>query len=914
MPRRYGRLLGGSAIALLLIAVFSRSGAVFYTDLLWYDSLSQSSVFWTRLFTGVVVRLVTGALGAALILLNLWYVLRQLGPVHLRRRYGNLEIAEQVPRSYLIGGAVVVAVLAGWWLSSLLFGGDTAVSVLAWLRAEAWGVRDPLFGHDISFYIFSLPIWIRLLEFLLIVLIWSVLLIGVGYALVGAVRVRGTRWEIDDRPRVHFAVLIASMLIVFGVRYLLSRYELLLDGGGFGTIGYTDVHARLPARLVLGLLSIVAGAALIYGALRRTWAPPIVAFGVFLLAALGMGLVYPAIVQKVQVEPNELAREAEYIGWHMEFTRRAYGLEDMERRSFRYRRADAATWAEMAPMLERLPLWDLPQLQTVFNEVEARQRFYQFPDVDFARYETGSGREQVAIGVREFTAEGLPENSRTWQTVHLNPNATRGLGAVVTPSAEKQRGDPVYWLSEVQPRQRHAAAPPSLELREPSIFFGETMTDYVIVGHAGRFSAAPDDLAGAAAPVPHVATGVPLSSFVRIAAFALRFGEQNLLFARELGDSSRLLFRRSIGERVRELAPFLLWDPEAQPVVHDGRIIWIMDGYTASANFPLSFQPTALGAGPLRYLRSSVKAVVDAVSGEVSMYAVDEGDPILRTYRRIFPSLIRDASALPASLAAHLRYPVLLFRAQTEVLQRYHLLQPEAFYAGQDVWELPREPANPQRERPRPSFITAPMPGSDDAEFLLLNAFIARERQNLTGILVARSDAPNYGRLVLLEMPRDDQIRGPSQITSIIEQDPVISQNLSLWRQSGRNVERGQLRMVPTDSSILYVVPLFLSAQDRGIPQLQQVIATDGTSVAMSEDLEGAIARMVGTTPTRVAASPAAADSVAGGTPAASEWRARALELMREADDRLRAGDFAGFGAAWNRLRTLLEQQPSASF
>jgi uncharacterized protein len=916
MPRRTGRVLIGTAIALLLVVIFGRSGALFYTDTLWYGSLDQSSVFWTRVLTVLAVRVVTGLVGAALILLNLWYVLRQLGPVHLRRRYGNLEIAEQVPRTYLIGGAIGVSVLAGWWLSSLQFSGNAAVALLAWLRSESWGVADPLFGHDLSFYIFSLPTYVRLLEFLLIVTIWSVLLVGVGYALVGAVRVRGARWEIDDRPRVHFAILVAALLIIFGMRFLLGRYELMLEGSGFGTIGYTDVHARLPARAVLGLLAFAAGVSLIYGALRRTWTPPVIAFGVLILAGLGMGVVYPAVVQKVQVEPNELAREARYIDWHMEFTRRAYGLTDVERRSFRYRRADAATWAEMAPVLERLPLWDLPQLQAVFDQVEARQRYYQFPDVDYDRYNAESGREQVAIAVREFTAEGLPEDSRTWQTVHLNPSATRGLGAVVTPTAEKQRGDPVYWLSEVLPRQRHAGAPPGLELTEPSVFFGERMSHYVIVGHAGRFTAVSDDLARASSPVPQVSTGIPLSSFVRIAAFALRFGEQNLLFARELGDSSRMLFRRAIGERVEALAPFLLWDADAHPVVLDGRIVWIMDGYTASGNFPLSFQPTTPEISGLRYLRSSVKAVIDAVTGEVAMYAVGEEDPILRTYRKIFPSLIRDGDEMPAALREHLRYPNMLFRVQAEVLQRYHLERAEAFYAGQDVWELPRDLPTQQRQRTRLPFITAPMPGSAQPEFLLLSPFIARERQNLTGILAARSDPPHYGELVLLEMPRDDQIRGPSQVTSIIEQDPVISQQLSLWRQAGRNVERGNLRMVPTDSSILYIVPLFLSAQDRGIPQLQQVIATDGTAVTMAADLQGAIAGLIGDAAQR---EPPAAATPAP-VPAApqpgelDDWRARAIDLMREAENRLRAGDFAGFGAAWTRLRALLEQQPSGSF
>ena len=911
--RRPGRLAAGIVIALLLILVFGRSAAEFYTDALWYQALDHSSVFWTRLLAVLSVRAVTGAVGAALILLNLWYVLRQLGPVHLRRRYGNLEIAEQVPRSYLVTGTVALSVLAGWWLSTMQFSGTASLALLAWLRAEDWGLSDPLFGHDLSFYIFSLPVFVRLLDFLLIVLVWSALLVGIGYALVGAVRVRGTRFEIDDRPRVHFALIIAGMLAAFGARLLLGRYELLMDGGGFGgTIGYTDVHARLPARLILGLLAFAAAGSLLYGALRRTWGPPVVALGVFLVAAAGMGVIYPAVVQKVQVEPNQLASEVEYIGWNMEFTRRAYGLADMERRSFRYRRADADTWTAIAPALEDLPLWDLQQLQTLFNEIEGRQRYYHFPGVDYDRYMTGDGVEQVAIGVREFAQEGLPPNSQTWQTIHLSPMATRGFGAVVTPTAQKLRGDPIYWLNDVQPVQRSAAAPLSLELREPSVFFGETMSEYAIVGHAARSTGAVGDIGGAAAPVPHVATGIPLSSFARIVAFALRFGEQNLLFARELGDTSRLLFRRSVDERVHELAPFLLWDAGAQPVIADGRIVWILDGYTASSNYPLA-RPDTLEIGVLRYLRSSVKATVDAVSGEVRMYAVGEPDPILSTYRRIFPDLIRDEAAMPPYVREHLRYPTLLFRVQADILEEYHLDRPESFFAGQDVWQLPSELTPQLGPRRLPGFMMAPMPGETEPEFLLLSAFIARERQNLTGLLIARSDPGHYGELVLLEMPRDDQIKGPSQITSIIEADPLISQQLSLWQQAGRTVHRGHLRMVPTDSSILYIQPLFLSAQDRGIPQLQRVIVTDGTAVAMAEDLPLAMAALLGETFSAAAPDRDSLDAAQQpATPALAEWRMRALELMREADARLREGDFAGFGAAWSRLRALLENQPQS--
>jgi uncharacterized protein len=844
-------------------------------------------------------------------------VLRQLGPVHLRRRYGNLEFAEQVPRSLLVGGAVLASVLAGWWLSALQFGGNAPVALLAWLQRESWGIVDPLFGLDLSFYIFGLPVYTRFLDYLLAVLLWGALLVGIGYVLIGAVRLHGSRIDIDDRPRLHFAILAGALLATFAIRFLLGRYHFMLVGTGFeGSLGYTDVNARLPARLLLGVLALATAGTVLYGARRRSIGPPAAAFIVLLIAALGAGVLYPAIVQKVQVEPNQLAREAEYIRWNMEFTRRAYGLDEIERRGFSYRRAGADVWTAMAPALESLPLWDASPLQTAFNEIQTRVRYYHFPDVDYDRYGPPGDRQQVAIAVREVSREGIPANAQTWSNLRLNPVYTRGVGVVVTPAAEKQQGDPVYWLRDINPVQRHPDAPAQLTLTEPSIFFGESMTaDYIVVGHNARFAAGAAEEEGGSLPIPRVDTGVQLSSFLRVAAFAWRFGDQNLLFARELTDTSRLVFRRGVLERARAIAPFLLWDPDPHAAVLGGRVVWILDGYTISTSYPLSRAIPIDNAPPLRYMRSSVKATVDAVTGAITFYALENPDPILRTYQRVFPGLIRDWSEMPEDVREHLRYPNLGFRVQADVLEQYHLERPEEFYAGQDVWQIPQEITAQLRARPRPNYMMAPLPGETQPEFLLATAFIARERQNMTALLIARNDMPNYGRLLLLEMPRDEQIRGPSQLQSMIEQDPVISQQLTLWRQGGRTVEMGRLRIIPTASSILYVRPLFLSAQDRGIPQLQRVIVSDGTAVAMAEEFRGAIAALgvdlVDAAQRRRASAEPAADTASRPAEGAGEaWRMQALQLMREADNRLRAGDWAGFGAAWDRLRAFLDERP----
>lgn len=470
MMRRPIRLLLTGAGALIVLLVAAGALAGLYTDALWFGGLGYQRAYWTRLGITAGVRVVTAALGAGVVLLNLWIVGRHVGPVQLRRRYGNLEIAEQVPRRYVLGIMIAAALLAGWWLSGIQFGSGDALRVFAWLRHASWGVVDPLFQRDVGFYVFTLPVLSRATTFLLLVAFWTVLLVVLGYVLVGALRWRDGRVEVEDSARVHLIVTFAALVLLLGVQYWIGRYDLLVSGSGIGgALGYTDVHARLPANRVMALLSVVAAGALLYGAWRRTWVPPVLALAGLMLGALVIRSVYPALVQRFQVEPNQLAMEASYIRWNMEFTRRAYGLHDLERRAFPYRQAQMPPWSTLAPSLSQLGLWDPEPLRTAYDETQAIFGYYTFPDVDFDRYGPPGQADQVAIAVREFDAQGLAEATRTWQTLHLNPRYVRGRGAAVTPAAETAaNGEPVLWVRDVDPVQLDARAPERLELSEPS--------------------------------------------------------------------------------------------------------------------------------------------------------------------------------------------------------------------------------------------------------------------------------------------------------------------------------------------------------------------------------------------------------------------------------------------------------------
>ncbi|HEX6559565.1 MAG TPA: UPF0182 family protein, partial [Longimicrobiales bacterium] len=390
------------AAALILLAVLILGHVVtgFYTDALWFAQVGYASVFWRRFLSFVFSRLGAAIFAGLLVLGNLWFVTRQLGPVHVRRRYGNLEISEQIPRGLVTVGIFVAAILAGWWLSDVKFGSGLSINVLTWLYRTPWHATDPLFGKDLSFYVFALPFYNQVTDLLLLTALWSLILAVMGYALVGTIRLRENRLEVDPSVRRHATFLLAAVLVLLGIRLWIGRYGVLLHGSGFnGGIGYTDVHARLPAQRIVALLCVLTGAALLYSGLRHTWGPAFLSFGLLILAAIGGGVLYPSFVQKFRVDPNEFRFEAPYIAWNIDFTRRAYDLDRVQRKPYEYKRTETEP-AELSRRLAEIPVWDLEPLQTAYGQLQAFFPYYHFPDVDYDRYRTPDGTRQVAVAVR----------------------------------------------------------------------------------------------------------------------------------------------------------------------------------------------------------------------------------------------------------------------------------------------------------------------------------------------------------------------------------------------------------------------------------------------------------------------------------------------------------------------------------
>lgn len=896
-----------SAIALGLVLLLVGGGivAAFVAELFWYRSLSLEEVFWTHWRGALVVRGTVTVVIMTIVALNLAIVTRSLGAIRVRRRYGNIEIAERLPQVYLFVAIGLVSAFSAWWLSA---GFADPLPMLAALNPVEWGLRDPAFGRDASFYVFRLPVLNRIQTLFSIVIFWVTLLSIAAYAVTGAIKFGQARPTVSRAARRHLGILAATFLFFFAIDLWLGRYGLVVSGNGFGGgFGYTDMYARLPARMVVVLLVLATAGCIGYGAWIGRMRLAVVSGILLFLGLVVAEGIYPSSIQRFVVEPNQFPREQPFIEQNIAFTRVAFDLHEIDRVTMPYAQRVDLDEDDLVRRLEGIPLWDTQPLMTTYQAQQGLFRRYAFASVHHDRYGEGDMAEPIAISVRELDTDELEPAAKTWQNLHLN--YVSGAGAVASPAAGmSSNGTPIFYVWDLDPPKLSSDAPSDLALTDPRVYIGERASEWVIVG---------DD---------HPPVGVPLDAAWRKALFAWYFRSKNILLSNELTEDSRIVFRRGVAERVQAAAPFLYVpaDRSAAPVIADGRIVWVVDAYTTSSSFPLS-QLVGFDNRAVRYVRSSVKAVVDAVTGEITLYAMDPTDPILATYQRVFPTLVRPLEEMPEVVRRHLRFPVRMMTLQAQVIGAYHLLDPRQFYEQQDVWSIAIGLRRGTPATMEPTYSLFPLPGSDEPEFLLSLPFVARGRQNMTALMMTRNDPPNYGKQVLYLLPRDEQIPGPQQIDAAIDQDPEISQQLALWRRGGSDVYRGNLVVLPVNGTLLYAEPLFLEAENAAIPQLERVIIAQAGRVVMEPTFPRAVATLLHGTPARpaVAESPAGGGSdtpmgvvpgsTADGTPTTGLGQApidRARQLVDEMDRSLRLGDWAGFGRALNSLRAVLDESP----
>jgi uncharacterized membrane protein (UPF0182 family) len=914
---RGGRLILVVIFGIALAASLGRALTNLYVEVLWQAQTGYLAVFWKRVAWEWGTRILAGGLVTALVFLNLKVASTTLGGIQIRRRFGNLEISEQIPRRYVIWSMTVAAALIGFW-----FGASVPVSIgrqaLLAASAPAWGATEPVLGKDLGFYVFWFPVLRSAVTYGMIVAFLIFTLVTAGYAATGAVSwVRG-RLESHSVARIHLGSVLAAFFGLLALQLWLGRYELLLDGNSDvqSIFGYADHHARMPALQTLAVLSLAAAIGTVWGSLRnRVW-PVVASVAGVVLGTLLIGNVYPSIIQGFRVEPNELQRETPYIEYSLDFTRRGFGLDATDRRSFAYSSSAPVDWGRAAEQFAGLPVWNTDPLRTTFQQEQARFSYYDFDRVAIDRYPSAAGQTPVAISVRQIDPRGIQDPN--WQNLRLRERYVAGLGAVASVANDlTEDGGPTMLLEGIPPAiVPNDAGIADLVLERPEIFFGtrpQAQPDYAVVTPGPDQYRSPE--AGQGVPGEDFPEGIALTSGLRKALLAWRFRTANLLFSSEVNEESRLVHRRQIVARAAAIAPFLRFPETPYPVIHDGRVVWILEGFTGTRAYPLSAtQEFGVRRRFVRYIRNSVKITIDAVTGDMAFYRVPIDDPLADAYEAAYPGLFRSMEEMPDELRAHLRYPRSLLDLQGRVVLQYHQETAPAFHGQQDVWQESQEFA--QSTTPVPyeaEYGIYRLPGEDEARFQLTTVFVPSGRENLVAIFVGRTDRMGRPETVLMDVPVADQVRGPRLIESTIEQDPIISQQLSLWRTQGSEVWTGHLHVVPVGERILYMEPVFLASSEDAIPQLARFVVSDGRAAVMTETLTGALASLAGATglfaadiaPPEEGRAPSSDPRATVVWPAAAE----ALRLLDQAEERAREGDWRGFGEALDELRALLEGQ-----
>ncbi len=821
-------------MTLVVLCVTSSTFTSIYTDFLWFESIDFAQIYLKRLGARLGLAVVSAALAVAYLVLN-WSVfpywiapkdtITKKNPFQnrtSRRSRSNggsktFTISTKPIRLLFTLGAVVVGLLLG-----LTVGQFWRPYLLA-AHGLPFNLTDPIFDIDLSFYVFRLPWYELMLGRIQLLLIVGLLGVLGRYLLFGQIRSQGAI--------AHLSLMGAVWLIVMGFERYLSRFKLLQSdlGAVFGA-GYTDIHARLPLFTIEAILFMVAALILIINLFSRQW-KLLLGIGIFWVGLSLISPVYPTTVQQFTVEPNECSLERPYIEHNIAYTRMAYGLDEIEER--RYPAVGSITSEDLEAnedILQNVRLWDYRPLRRTYSQLQEIRLYYTFNDVDIDRYIIDGDLIEVMLAARELDVDELSEQAQTWTNRHLI--FTHGYGLTLNSvSGVTPEGLPRLLVRDIPP----ISEAENLEITRSEIYFGERTDAYAIVNTAEREFDYPQGDSNVYTRYEGP-DGVALNNPLRRLLLALRFNSAQMLLSNALDNDSRILFHRTIRDRAEMLAPMLWFDDDAYPIIVDGRIVWMLDAYTRTDHYPYS-EPIE----GLNYIRNSVKVTLDAYTGTMTFYLIDEEDPIAATYARIFPDLFQPVEAMPEAIRAHWRYPETLFLLQSQLYATYHMEDPRVFYNREDQWDIPQELVETSQEVMEPYYVTFRLPGNDELEFMLIRPYVPQQKQNMIAWLYARCDHENYGQIGVFKLAKDRLVYGPLQIEARTDQNPVISQQLSLWNQRGSRVLRGNLLVIPIDDAFIYVEPLYLEAESGQLPELKRVIVAYEDKVAMAPTLDDAL-------------------------------------------------------------------------
>ena len=912
MLRLRTRIIIALALFFLIFLPLLTNGIDLLVDWMWFKQEGFRVIYWTVLKTQIQLSGLVGVGFMAVMALNL-LVAHTLARRHGFRVSGDfiefpaLDRFGTAFRWVIWAGVLFIGYIIGQWGATHWLDYQMAI------HGQAIGQQDPLFGLDLGFYLFRLPFNWFLYYLVLIAVIVCLLSAVFLYLVEGGVWVTQRGPKVMGPARAHLMVLAGLLFVVFAYRARLGMYSLFYSPRGiiFGP-GYTDVQAALPVLKAEVFLCLLTAVAFVAGAKLGRVRPALYSLGLLIVVILLGGTVYPEIVQRFIVAPNEIDRERPYIANAIKFTRQAYALDRFEEREFSaVEDLSLNDIRENDATFRNVRMWDHKPLLTTFSQLQEIRTYYNFPHVDNDRYRLNGTYRQVSLSPRELSVTSLP--SRSWMNEHLL--YTHGYGLCLGPVNEfTSEGLPVLFVKNIPP-----VSTTSIKITRPEIYYGELQNDYCFVKTRAQEFDYPQGDHDVYSNYEGTG-GLPVDGFWRRLLFALAFGEKNILFSGDIQPESRLMIYRRVLDRAQRLTPFISFDHDPYMVIaNDGSLYWLLDGYTTSEMYPYSEPTEEVG----NYIRNAVKATVNAYSGQVHFYISDPSDPLIQTYARIFPGVFAPLSAMPSDLRAHIRYPEEFFSIQAAKYALFHMTDPRVFYNKEDLWRVAQSAARGTATPMTPYYTIMKLAEvGEHEEFILMVPFTPARKDNMISWMAARCDGDDYGKVLVFTFPKQKLVYGPQQIESRIDQDPGISQALTLWGQGGSTVIRGTLLVVPVLNSVLYVEPLYLAAEaGGGLPQLKRVIVSYSDHVLMEDTLDAALSKIFSGAVITSEAAPAPAGAATPVATKAPGTAAVAIQtLIREANQHYqhaleleRQGDWAGYGEEVKKLGEVLNRLAAAS-
>lgn len=891
-----------SYLLVFLLISFAGQFVTMLTDYYWFQEIEFTSFFVKSLCVKFELGIVTGTFVWLVLFLNLWIarkiskralvIIESDATVTSPRPLPQLAELKPFIESLLFLLTFVVAFFVANWAASHW------ETMLKFLNGVPFGSKDPLFHRDIAFYIFSLPFYRFLYHAFLTACCFSLFSVLLLYLFNNRIYFMEGKIKMAEDSSAHLSVLLGILFLLISFHFHLKSFDLLFSQRElFPGPGYADIHALLPALKVLRFVAMIAALPLI---ISPWFADKKILFASIVLLAGGtlLARVYAELLQKFEVAPNELAKETPYIHLGIQQTRQAYGISQVQELEFNpMENLTAAALKKNDLTIKNIRLWDHRPLLTTYGQLQEIRTYYDFLDADNDRYLINGEYRQVMLSGRELAPKSLP--SREWINEHLT--YTHGYGICMGPvNRISSEGLPEFFVKDIPPLSNI-----DLKVTRPEIYFGESRTNYAIVKTRSKefdYPAGDENVYS----VYGGRGGVPVKNFWRRLLFAIRFGEQKILFSSDIVPESRFLYDRSVLERVSKAAPFLRFDADPYIVVSDeGKLFWLVDGYTFTDRFPYSKR--IFESGGFNYIRNSVKATVDAYDGTVTLYIADSADPMVRTYAQIFPKLFHPIEEMPKDLRSHIRYPQTLMNIQAEIYATYHMTDPQIFYNKEDLWKIAERKTGGSPGQVQPYYTITKLAGvGEKEEFILMAPFTPAKKENMISWMAARCDEPNYGKLLVYNFPKQKLVYGPQQIDSRIDQEAEISKQLTLWDQGGSRVLRGSLLVIPVDQSLLYIQPLYLEAAGGGLPELKRIIVAYGNAISMEENLELALQKIFGerTAPSERELSRSSLKQ----EKETKTYIRQAREHFEKAQRAARNGDWSGYGAEMKAVEKLLER------